>query len=224
MNIESFETVIFDMDGVIIDSEPVHMNIEQQLYSELGLDISEEEHQAFVGTSTLEMWTALVDKYSLNVSARKISEEKHKRYLHWLESADTLPIIDGVRRLINRLSQFGITLCLASSSTGQEIDCVLTKLQLDSFFSFRVSGADLPRSKPDPMIFLKAAVQAQAPPVRCCVIEDSRNGVAAAKAAGMFCIGYQNTGSGNQDLSKADVVIDDFNSLDIESVFGRWPG
>lgn len=218
---QSPDTVIFDMDGVIIDSEPVHMNIEQQLYRELNLDISEEEHQAFVGTSTLEMWTSLVGKYNLNVSASEISEKKHERYMHWLESADQLPIIDGVRELILHLHHSGKTLCLASSSSGQEIDCVLKKLQLQSYFSFRVSGADLPHSKPDPMIFLKAASLVQTPPDRCCVIEDSKNGVAAAKAAGMFCIGYQNPNSGNQDLSRADQVIDEFNSLVIEKVFGK---
>jgi HAD superfamily hydrolase (TIGR01509 family) len=216
---QSPDTVIFDMDGVIIDSEPVHMNIEQQLYRELDLDISEEEHQAFVGTSTLEMWTSLVDKYNLDVSAGEISERKHERYMHWLESADRLPIIDGVRELIVHLHQSGKTLCLASSSSGQEIDCVLKNLRLETYFSFRISGADLPRSKPDPMIFLKAASLAQTPPDRCCVIEDSKNGVAAAKAAGMFCIGYQNPNSGNQDLSSADRVIDEFNSKKFSDLF-----
>lgn len=205
------------MDGVIIDSEPVHMNIEKQLYRELDLHISKEEHQTFVGTSTLEMWTALIEKYNLQASAVEISEMKHDRYMHWLESADRLPIIDGVRELIIHLHQYGKILCLASSSSGQEIDCVLKKLRLQSYFSFRVSGADLPCSKPDPMIFLKAASLAQTLPDRCCVIEDSRNGVAAAKAAGMFCIGYQNPGSGNQDLSSADRVIDVFNQISCQN-------
>jgi beta-phosphoglucomutase-like phosphatase (HAD superfamily) len=97
----------------------------------------------------------------------------------------------------------------------EHIDNVLQKLDLVHYFSFKVSGADLPKSKPDPMIFRKAAEMIDVTPNSCLVIEDSYNGVTAAKAAGMICIGYKNEHSGNQDLSKADLIIEDFGTFNI---------
>jgi len=91
---------------------------------------------------------------------------------------------------------------------------VLTKLGLIDHFPLRISGADLETSKPHPEIFLEAAKMAQTTPEQCLVIEDSENGVKAAKAAGMKCIGYQNPNSGNQDLSAADWIIDHFDQFD----------
>ncbi len=208
-------TIIFDMDGVIIDSEPMHVKIEQEIFRELELDISIEEHQKYVGTSAHEMWEDVVKKHNLDTPADKLLEQKHNRYVNLLTSGNKIPLIEGVKELIQYLENKGLQLILASSSSRKEIDLVLEKFDLKSFFRHAISGAELERSKPDPAIFLKAASLAQNPAGQCCVIEDSRNGVLAAKAAGMKCIGFN---FGNQDLSKADLIINNFTDIDIDNI------
>ncbi|SHF11217.1 haloacid dehalogenase superfamily, subfamily IA, variant 3 with third motif having DD or ED/haloacid dehalogenase superfamily, subfamily IA, variant 1 with third motif having Dx(3-4)D or Dx(3-4)E [Fodinibius roseus] len=211
-------TIIFDMDGVIVDSEPIHMKIEQELFHELGLEITTEEHWQYVGTSAHEMWEDIIDKYQLPVSADKILAEKQQRYLKHLSNTEKLNHISGIKRLIRHFYKHNKSLVLASSATREEIKFVLNKLNLKTYFPITISGAELERSKPDPMIFLKASTLSQTPPEQCCVIEDSENGVRAAKAAGMRCIGYRNPHSGDQDLSKADVILDDFGKQNWEKI------
>jgi HAD superfamily hydrolase (TIGR01509 family) len=212
------KTVIFDMDGVIIDSEPVHMKIEQEIFRELGLDISMEEHQKYVGTSAHEMWEDVVSRYKLDIPADEILEKKLTQYLDYLTSENNLQPMESVRELITHLKSKGKQLILASSATSKEIDLVLDKLSLKSFFSHAISGAELERSKPNPAIFLKASSLAKTSPEQCCVIEDSQNGILAAKAAGMKCIGFRNSTSGNQDLSEADIIIDSFKDINIDEI------
>ncbi len=210
-------TVIFDMDGVIIDSEPIHLEIVQEMTGDLGLTIADAELQSYVGSSTLEMWADIVQRYHVNRLPEKLTDTTKMRIKKHYRSIKVLPAVPGVRELIKELHQSGKKLALASSSSMEQIEIVLQKLNLKSYFPDKVSGADLPKSKPDPMIFRKAADLTDSNPVQCLVIEDSYNGVTAAKAAGMTCIGFKNEHSGNQDLSKADLVIDDFKSFDIEA-------
>lgn len=209
------------MDGVIIDSEPMHMKIEQEIFRELGLNISIKEHQKYVGTSAHEMWEDVVTKYNLDIPADKLLKQKHSRYVDLLTSGNNIHPIEGVKEVIQHLENKGMQLILASSSSRKEIDLVLEKLNLKSFFSHAISGAELERSKPDPAIFIKAASLAQTAGDQCCVIEDSRNGVLAAKTAGMKCIGFRNSNSGNQDLSKADLIIDSFKDIDIDNILAE---
>lgn len=217
------ETVIFDMDGVIIDSEPIHMKIEQELFRELGLNISSEEHHRYVGTSARNMWEEIIEQYRLTVLTDEILKKKQTRYLNHITASDNLNPIPGIPELISRLHSLNKQLILASSATRDEINTILDKFDLESYFSFTISGAELEQSKPDPEIFLTAVKLSRTQKRHCCVIEDSQNGVLAAKAAGVKCIGFRNPSSGNQDLSAADVVIDSFNSIDVEKIFlSQW--
>lgn len=218
---QRIETIIFDMDGVIIDSEPIHMRIEQELFQELNLSISMEEHKRYVGTSAREMWEEIVDKYKPEVPASEILKKKHNRYLDYLKNSKDIKPLEGSKELIIHLHDVGKQLVLASSSTMDEIQYVVDKFNIHSYFSFTISGAELARSKPDPEIFLKASSLSQTLPEQCCVIEDSQNGVRAAKAAGMKCIGFRNPNSGNQDLTDADIVIDDFKSINIDRILSN---
>jgi HAD superfamily hydrolase (TIGR01509 family) len=211
------EAIIFDMDGVIIDSEPIHLKIVKEITRENGLDISDAELQSYVGSSTLEMWADLVHRYGVDESAENLANlTKHRITTHY-ESSDTLQEVSGVKDLIKKSKQIVNKLALASSSSMEHINIVLDKLKLEPYFRRRVSGADLARSKPDPMIFMKASELLETSPSSCLVIEDSYNGVTAAKAAGMTCIGYKNEHSGDQDLSRADLIIDDFSRFNLET-------
>ena len=192
-----FKALIFDMDGVLIDSEPLHKQIEQDILKELGVNVSLEEHFKFASMG-MEMWNIMKQRYGFNreATADELHEEKAKRYLKALTSKPILPI-DGLKELVSYAKEKGVVLAVASSSGVYNINLVLKAIGLEEFFSLIVSGEQVPRNKPYPDIYLKTA-------------EDSANGVKSAKAAGMFCIGFRNLSSGNQDISSADVII---NSL-----------
>lgn len=215
------DTVIFDMDGVIVDSEPIHMQIILDMHADLGLSIPESQLLSYIGTSTIEMWSDILQTYKLDITAEELTKENHRRYANHIESMTKLPAVPGVNDVIAHLYRAGRPLALASSSSMDHINLVLRKLNLEKYFPVKVSGADLPKSKPDPMIFQKTAGLVHTPPEHCLVIEDSYNGVTAAKSAGMACIGYRNPNSGNQDLTKADFILDEFSQQNIEKIIEK---
>jgi beta-phosphoglucomutase family hydrolase len=208
------DTVIFDMDGVIIDSEPIHMEIEQEIFNSLGITIPKEKHFTFVGTSTKNMWEAIITEYNLDIDLDEIIRRNKSSYRKKLTETSITPI-DGVSPLIKTLHESGFKLALASSSIPEEIETVLNMFSLNSFFQKVVSGSHVQYSKPHPEIFLHTARELNSLPQNCLVIEDSENGVRAAKSAGMKCIGFRNLNSGNQNLELADKVITSFSELEI---------
>lgn len=207
-------TVIFDMDGVIIDSEPIYFEVEQGLFNELGLELTPEEHSKYVGRS--DLWETVKEAYRLDFDVEEIHETEKRRYFEIISTSFDEGPIEGVADLIKELHDKDITLVLASSSEMKNIELVLTKFGLLKYFDLRISGDDLETSKPHPEIFLTAAEMAGEKPENCLVIEDSENGVKAAKSAGMKCIGFKNPNSGNQDLSAADWIINSFDEFDLE--------
>jgi beta-phosphoglucomutase-like phosphatase (HAD superfamily) len=212
--IQGMKAVIFDMDGVIIDSEPLHYRLETQFFKEVGINLAEGEYESFTGTSGGDMFTRLKKRFGLNQSVEELLAEGRRRYMETLKK-EGIPIISGIPELIARLSEAGMKLAVASSAPHEQIDLVMNTPHtpedsdgsLARFFSVRVSGDDVDRGKPDPSVFLKAAELLGTLPEDCWVIEDSENGVKAARAAGMSCIGYQDPGSVFQDLSRANVTI-----------------
>jgi HAD superfamily hydrolase (TIGR01509 family) len=214
------EMVIFDMDGVIVDSEEAYHDVEMKLFGELGLDMSEEERYGYVGTKTVEMWTELKQKYNLAHSVQELVKLETVEFISYLKSKKGLKPIEGVVELIRSLHDKGVVLALASSSRTEEIDVILELFDLKKYFSFIVSGDDVKAGKPAPDIFEFVCRQAGIVPQNCVIIEDSTNGLKAAKAANIKCVGFRNAGSGNQDLSLADMVTQDFRELDYE-VLGK---
>jgi len=214
------QTVIFDMDGVIIDSEPVYFEINKQMFEELNIAVSFEEHCSYVGTSSQNMWNAIITKHGVAEQPAELMRKEYSLYLEHLANAKDLQPIDGVVELIHELYKDNFKLVLASSSQMASIDIVLNKFKLDELFIAKVSGSELAHSKPHPEIFLRSARLIKSDPSECIVIEDSKNGVTAAKAAGMKCIGFLNPNSGNQDLKNADLVIHSFGELNADIVKG----
>ncbi len=212
------EAVIFDMDGVIIDSEPIHYELFMKFTQELGYPISNEEYSRFIGSTNIDIFTMVKNKYNADFNVNKLVGEYDNKYVEFLEIEKDIKPIDGVKELISNLYKNNIKLALASSSPRNHIDMVLSRFGIRDFFSTVVSGAELERSKPFPDIFLKAAKNLEIQPERCIVIEDSCNGVNAAKNAGMRCIGYYNPNSGNQDISKADKIINSFKEVLINEI------
>lgn len=204
---------IFDMDGVIIDSEPLHLNIEEDIFKKLGISITYEEHNTFIGTTSYYMWDKIRTNHNLTQSLEELVELDRNTYLDFLNNTLDLEPIKGVKELITDLHKNNIKLAVASSSPLNVIEKVLNLFHIRDYFDYIVTGDFVRKSKPEPDIFLYAAEKLDVDPKECVVIEDSHNGVLAAKKANMKCIGYKNPNSGNQDLSKADLTIDNFNNI-----------
>lgn len=207
------KAVIFDMDGVIIDSEPDHIKFEQQIFNSLGFSISLEYHNKFVGTTSHYMWDELKKKYSLKSTVEQLVKDDREKYFNYLCSLEKLKPIDGIKKLIKMLNDNEYKLAVASSSPLNVIEKVVKLVGLDEYFDFLVTGDYVKRSKPAPDVFLYAAEKLMVKQNECIVIEDSSNGVIAAKEAGMFCIGYRNLNSGNQNLKPADLILENFNEI-----------
>ncbi|GGG47281.1 HAD family hydrolase [Hymenobacter glacieicola] len=206
-------TVIFDMDGVIVDTEPVHRYAYFSHFRELGIAVPDEEYATFTGRSTKNVYQYLKDKHGLAQPVEELVMMKREFFNQAFDEKPDLDLLEGVRVLIEELHAHGMQLILASSASHSTIDRVMRRFALGPYFSHVVSGEDFPRSKPDPAIFVHAASLSAAPPAECVVIEDSANGVTAAKAAGLYCIGYNSEHSPLQDLSHADLVVGHFHEL-----------
>lgn len=210
-------TVIFDMDGVIIDSEPTHQKLEFEMFAELGLHISDEEHKTFVGTSSIDMWTRIKENHDLKKTPYELLMYGRKKYWDALDQG-RVPLVNGSKKLMSLLHQHDFIIQVASSATRPTVDKVIDHFNLGHLVSFRIGGNEVKKSKPDPEIFIKAAHQSSSKPLNCVVIEDSANGIKAANEAGMVSIGYKNPGTGDQDLSEADFVVRDLNEISVEFI------
>ncbi len=206
------------MDGVIIDSEPLHFESDRMVMREFGVELTDEELNRFVGVANPQMWAELKDKYSINITIEELLERQHASKLKLLEERE-LETISGIDELISDLQKKGIAIALASSSSREFIELVLKKLGITECFQVIVSGDEVEKGKPEPDIFLKAAELLKVSPENCIVLEDSQHGVNAAKKAGMKCIGFINPNSGNQDLSKADKVVSTLVGLEYYSLY-----
>ncbi|MEA4936015.1 MAG: HAD family hydrolase [Paludibacter sp.] len=207
--------IIFDMDGVIIDSEPIHHACEKEIFDLLGIHVPEEVHNTFVGSTDEIMWSRIAEEHGLPMDeVESIIQLKQRLYLEYLEQEQYLQPIPNIMELIEELNN-NFLLVLASSSPHEQIDYILENLDLKQYFTSIISGEDVVKGKPSPEIFLLAAKSAGVKPELCVVIEDSYNGIIAAKNARMKCIAYYNPNSGNQDLSKADIVVSSFKEISV---------
>jgi HAD superfamily hydrolase (TIGR01509 family) len=217
------QTVIFDMDGVIVDTEPVHRYAYFQHFDELNIPVTEEMFTSFTGNSTRNVFQILKERFQLEEEVEDLIQRKRTIFNDAFDTAAALELLEGVEELIKELYQNGIQLILASSASKVTIDRVFRRFKLHDYFTHIVSGEDFPKSKPHPAIFEHAVTLSIAPKENCIVIEDSTNGVKAAKAAGIFCVGYNSIHSEAQDLSLADVVINHFKELGYEKVININP-
>ncbi|RMH68726.1 MAG: HAD family phosphatase [Gemmatimonadetes bacterium] len=214
--------VIFDMDGVLVDSEPIYQRQELDLFRELGIEMSEAEHNQFVGMGTKTMCEILIKRYHLNWTVPELVEKSERMYLEYFHREPTITPITGAETLIQTVYQLRLKIALASSSSRENIRIVLERLGFGDYFPIRVSGEEVPQSKPAPDIFRLAANRLQVEPAHCLVIEDSRNGVLAAKAAGMRCIGYAAPNARSQGLEPADIVVTHLTDIHLNTLISQF--
>ncbi len=212
------KTVIFDMDGVIVDTEPVHHYAYNQHFKKLNIEVSPEMYASFTGNSTKNTYEKIKANFDVVEEIPDLVETKRNLFNDAFDSKEDLCLIEGVEKLIKELYSNGMQLVLASSSANVTIDRVFTRFGLHKYFTHLVSGEDFPNSKPHPAIFQHAAKLSGTSVENCIVIEDSTNGILAAKAAGIFCIGYDSINTKLQDYSKADIVIRDFSEVNFDII------
>ena len=205
--------VIFDMDGVIIDSEEIHKKAYYETFNSLNVQVSDALYKSFTGSSTINAFQRLVAHFNLDENPEDLVLDKRKRYVNFFENDPNIHLVEGVEEIISYFYNKGIILVLASSSAMVNIDRVFNRFNLNNYFTAKISGADLTESKPNPEIFNKAAVLGNTPKENCIVIEDSDNGIKAANDANIFVFGYANKLSEGQTLENADAVIADFKTL-----------
>ncbi|MBS1552379.1 MAG: HAD family phosphatase [Bacteroidetes bacterium] len=212
------KAVIFDMDGVLIDSEPEYMEMNRSLFSGLGIDFENSDFDQYVGMSSFKMWSGIKEKYKLVNDVEELIETERRKMFEILSSDKISGPVKGIPELLTELRFNDIVLNVASSSAKRNIELILNKLNLTKFFTVIVSGEEVKYGKPAPDIFLLVSDKTGIPPEKCLVIEDSSNGITAAKSAGMKCIGFKNSGTNLQDLSGADFTIMDFSINNISII------
>lgn len=213
-----FKAVLFDMDGVIIDSEPLHQKAYYGMFKEVGITVPDALYESFTGQTTLQVCTQLVQYFKLDRAPQQLVGIKRSIFKQLFLHDPDLDLIAGVSTLIEDYHKNGLALVLASSASMPTINNVFSRFELDRYFKAKLSGADLKASKPHPEIFIKAAEASGFGKEDCMVIEDSTNGIQAAHAAGIYCVGFKSPHSKNQDYSLANTVINDFKEISFKAI------
>lgn len=221
----SIEVVIFDKDGVIINSEPQHKEFSREFYVKKGFSsfITKEMQETFVGRDARLIWRDILitcgykeEQITPELINQFVKEEYDYKTMRFNESP-VIPV-KGIYELLDDLRSNGTLLAVASSSHLDNVISSLKKLGVKDYFNVLVGGNQVKKGKPEPDIFLKASKLYGIEPHKCVVIEDSANGVTAAKTGGMKCIGYANPDSGVQDLSLADYVVKEIPEIIVDKL------
>jgi beta-phosphoglucomutase family hydrolase len=218
----NYKAVIFDMDGVLVDSEPLHVSVETNFFNELNIPLKKEMYSKFAGTTSLSMWKILAEEFKFEMSPEELATESNRRFINELNNSDKVELFEGVRDVLSNLSKKGIPIALASSSSKEIVDTILKRFSLIQYFTVIVTGSDVQHSKPHPEIFLIASQRLKISPSYCIVVEDSPNGVSAAQFAGMSCIGFASD-KNHHDISHATWIIKSFKEFDYSLVMPPTP-
>ncbi len=207
------KAVIFDMDGVIVDSEPAYRNVDMRILDLLGIYMPPEEYDTWMGTAGEEMFKMLKEKYSFKYTVDELTKMQLDFMLDDFKQGK-FTAIKGVEDLIKGLYSEGKTiLAVASSSPMVYINQILNTFGLESCFEIKISGETIGRTKPAPDIYLECAKKLNLKPEECIAVEDSKNGITAAKNAGMKCIAFLSSKDRNQTNNLADYVFDDMEEI-----------
>jgi phosphatidylinositol alpha-mannosyltransferase len=215
----SDRAVIFDMDGVLLDSEPLYLRALNQVLAPLGHQATAAENEQFWGMTSEECWRVIMQRYRLRGRLHDYLSRYDECVLRVLEQPITPT--RGVPELLVRLRLQGARLGLASASKKSRVNATLSALRLCTAFDVVVTGDEVAHGKPSPDLFLLAARRLGVSPTRCVVIEDSPNGVLASKRAGMTAVALRTPTASNVQLNGADYVIDSLGDFPLEEVLAR---
>ncbi len=213
-----FELVLFDMDGVIADTEPLHLEAANRVLAAEGVRLGAEESREFLGSTDAELFAALKERHGLNQPVERLVAAKTRETIALIRAG--LAPAPGVCELLIQLKMRSIPAVVASSSVPELIDAVVDCLGLRSSFAGLFSAQLVGRGKPHPDLFLLAARRLGVLPQDCLVIEDAPAGIAAARAAGMAVAAVRTRLTEDLDLSAADLVLDSLEQFDYEILDG----
>ncbi len=210
-NLQRKKLVIFDMDGVVLDSEPVHLHSKEKILENLGLsgciDLSD-----FVGVANEKLWGQIIEENQLEQTIEEMVQMQDD--LNFREIVEEkISLSTGIRELLEKMKEKKCTIAMASSSSRYFVHAILEHFEIKKYFSHIITGDDVIHKKPDPEIYRKVLEATGIPAEAAVVIEDSKMGTLAAKGAGISCIGYRNPTSGCQDLSQTVYVVDDLRDI-----------
>jgi HAD superfamily hydrolase (TIGR01509 family) len=205
-----FKAVIFDMDGVLVDSEPLHQKAWQQILDGFGISFGKEDYKRIIGKTTFEVMVEYFQKWGIDEDPHFWSEQKEEAYRAIIH--EELKPLDGLIPLIEFLKEAGTKLAIASSAIRKNVEAVIECIQLQKIFQSVLSIEDVSSPKPHPEIYLKSAENLQVAPFECAVIEDSVPGLQAAKRSGAFVIGIT-TSFPAEVLIAADWIAHSFSEI-----------
>lgn len=211
------EAIIFDMDGVLVDSEYTYFQSKSQILSEAGHEVEDSYHFQFMGTTSDYMWEKMKQEFSLPLSVAEYIQQMTALRQAMIKR-DGIRVIPHVQEFVKGLSQAGLKLAVASSSSLAEIKVNLAEIGLSEYFSEVVCTEEVEHSKPAPDVYLATAERIGIMPENCLGIEDTKNGTGAVRNAGMVCVGFANPAFPKQDLAFADRVVSSFSELDADSL------
>ncbi|MGO3298235.1 MAG: HAD family hydrolase [Pseudolactococcus laudensis] len=211
------KTVIFDMDGVLVDSEYTFLETKTDMLKTAGFPKDISYQYQFMGTTFEVMWTIMKEELGLPESISFYINDMNERR-EVMIARDGIRAIKGAQDLVKRLFEAGFKLAVASSSPKHEIVRAMTELGLVDYFEVLVSGEEVAHSKPAPDVFLAAAERLGVSAQDAIIIEDTKNGSLAARRAGAYVIGFENPNYPAQDLSNADIIVTDYQELTIEKL------
>ena len=212
------KAVIWDMDGVIVDSESSHFKSWQIVFNERGIRINEDKLRETFGMTTPQVIREVAGGGLNEQTVIEIGAEKERIFRRMIGSE--IEYLPGAEHWLKTFYEHGIRQALASSGSQKNIDTVLNALDARAFFDEVVSGLEKP-SKPAPDVFLSAAEKLDVSPANCLVLEDAIAGVRAARAAGMKCIAVTTTNPA-QKLDQAHIVLENLRELDAEMIAGLF--
>jgi len=210
-------TIIFDMDGVLIDSEYTYLESKTKILNDAGYNKDISYQYQFMGTTYNYMWSTMKEELGLPLEVSDYINDMNQRRKEMIERDGVKPI-KGVQKFISDLHAAGFKMAVASSSPKADIEFTMESLDLKQYFEYLVSGEEVENSKPAPDVFLYAASLLDVNPENCIAFEDTKNGSLSASYAGMYTIGFENPDYPKQDLSAADEIITDFNQVNINEL------
>ena len=201
MNRIRIKALIFDMDGTLVDSEPLHLSAYQSVLARHDQEFSEEENRKYLGQKDLEMASDLISRRGLTLSPRDLVSAKDEEFFSMVTKA---PPMAGVMETLEEAKREGLRLAVASSSNMQTVELIIRSLGIIDYFEHLITGDQVANGKPAPDIFLLAAERMEVKPQECLVLEDTDAGVHAAKRAGMFCVAIPCEATKHQSHDEAD--------------------
>lgn len=209
------KAVIFDLDGVIVDTVPAHYIAWKTIADELGIPFDKKENEQLKGVSRIKSMKKILSLGNMeksDVEVKALTERKNKIYVDIISQMTPDDILPGIKEFLMLLEENGIPKAIGSAS--KNTPTILKAVGLDGRFDCIVDGNVVEKSKPDPEVFLKGAAGLAVSPEDCVVFEDAISGVKAAKAGGMYCIGVGKP----EILKEADLIIPDMTTVDLKTL------